>query len=272
MHGLGNDFVVVRADSVPDNVNQLAVQVCDRNFGVGADGLVYILPSEQADFRMRIFNADGTEPEQCGNAIRCVAKYIYDYKLKEDTSIAIETKAGLQTVKITDVDGVAAAVKVNMGAPILDGLAVPTVFAETPVVNQEIVVDGKSFLFTAVSMGNPHAVIFVDELNDSLTVQYGSKIEVHEYFPKKTNVEFVKVLSPNEVQMNVWERGVGETLACGTGACATGVAAVLTGNTGTSVTVHLRGGDLFIEWDREANVVYMTGPAQEVFTGQWLLA
>ncbi|OEF98526.1 diaminopimelate epimerase [Desulfuribacillus alkaliarsenatis] len=267
MHGLGNDFVVVKESSVPEDVFTLAIKVCDRNFGIGADGLVYILPSNKADFMMRIFNSDGTEAEQCGNAVRCVAKYIYDYKLKESTDISIETKAGIQHVVITAEDNKAVAVRVNMGPPILNGLQVPTVFDETLVKEKEIEVNGQILAFTAVSMGNPHAVIFVDKVEDALVKELGPIIEKHSYFPKKINVEFVEVINSKEVKMYVWERGVGETLACGTGACATGVAAALTGRTDSQVTVHLKGGDLIIEWDQDKDVVFMTGPATEVFTG-----
>lgn len=270
MNGLGNDFVIVKDNGVPEDVLSLAVKVCDRNFGIGADGLVYILPSEKADFAMRIFNSDGTEAEQCGNAIRCVAKYIYDYQLKDNTEISIETRAGIQLVTITSENGKATAVRVNMGPPILEGKRIPTIFDDTPVKEKEITIDGQTFRFTAVSMGNPHAVIFVEELDQQLVKTIGPKIEVHEFFPKKTNVEFVKVNNSSEVTMYVWERGVGETLACGTGACATGVASALTGRTNAKVTVHLKGGDLLIEWDQEQNVVYMTGPATVVFRGTYL--
>lgn len=270
MNGLGNDFIIVKHDVIPEDVLDLAVKVCDRNFGIGADGLVYILPSEKADFTMRIFNSDGTEAEQCGNAIRCVAKYIYDYRLKDSKEISIETGAGIQLVTITSVNGKAVAVRVNMGPPILEGQRIPTVFADTPVKEKEITIDGQTFRFTAVSMGNPHAVIFVEDLDQQLVKSVGPKIEVHEFFPKKTNVEFVKINNSSEVTMYVWERGVGETLACGTGACATGVASALTGRTDTKVTVHLKGGDLLIEWNQEENVVYMTGPATEVFKGTYL--
>ncbi|OEH85744.1 diaminopimelate epimerase [Desulfuribacillus stibiiarsenatis] len=271
MHGLGNDFVVVNEKTVPTDVLDLAVKVCDRNFGVGADGLVYILPSEIADFQMRIFNSDGTEAEQCGNAIRCVAKYIYDYQLTAATEINLETKAGIQAVSLTVVDSKVTAVRVNMGSPILEGEKVPTIFNENPVIEKEIMIDGTSLCFTAVSMGNPHAVIFVDTIENHFVKGLGPIIEKHEYFPRKTNVEFVEILNQSEVNMHVWERGCGETLACGTGACATAVAAYLTGRTGPSVTVRLKGGDLFIEWDQEQNVVYMTGPSTVVFTGTWLL-
>jgi len=271
MHGLGNDFVVVaHFEDVPKEVDQLAINICNRNFGVGADGLVFILPSTKADVRMRIFNADGTEAEQCGNAIRCVSKYVYDHKIEQKDKLSIETLAGIQHVSLQIEDHVVSKVVVDMGEPILKGDLVPTAIEDPEVVNHLVEVDEMKFYFTAVSMGNPHAVIYVENAPDFEVGKWGPLLETHPLFPKKTNVEFVTVNNENEVEMRVWERGVGQTLACGTGACATGVASVLTGQTSRDVTVHLKGGDLKVVWNEEDNHVYMTGEAKEVFKGTWL--
>ncbi|SFS61328.1 diaminopimelate epimerase [Paenibacillus sp. BC26] len=269
MHGLGNDFIVVEGETkLPDNAAELALQLCNRFFGIGADGLVYILPSEQADFRMRIMNSDGSEAEQCGNAIRCVAKYVYDNGLTDKETLTIETLgAGVQEVQLTVENGKAVLVRVNMGQPILEGLKVPTTIDANPVINQSIEVDGREFKFTAVSMGNPHCVIYVDDAVNFDLAAWGPKLEVHPMFPRKINVEFVTVRSKDFTDMRVWERGAGPTLACGTGACATVVASVLNGYTDRTATVSLKGGDLLIEWNEENNHVYMTGPAAEVFRG-----
>ncbi|MBM7563516.1 diaminopimelate epimerase [Paenibacillus sacheonensis] len=269
MHGLGNDFIVVAGESkLPDNAAQLAEQLCNRFFGIGADGLVYILPSEKADFRMRIINSDGSEAEQCGNAIRCVAKYVYDNGLTDKETLTIETLgAGVQAVQLTVDNGKVVKVRVNMGQPILEGLKVPTTIDANPVINQSIEVDGREFKFTAVSMGNPHCVIYVDDAVNFDLAAWGPKLEVHPLFPRKINVEFVTVRAKDFTDMRVWERGAGPTLACGTGACATVVASVLNGLTDRTATVSLKGGDLLIEWDEATNHVYMTGPAAEVFRG-----
>lgn len=273
MHGLGNDFVVVaQFKNVPTGVNELAIDVCDRHFGIGADGLVFILPSETADVRMRIFNADGTEAEQCGNAIRCVAKYVYDHAIVDKKHLSVETLAGIQNVslQLKEDENIVSMVEVDMGEPILKGELVPTAITDPEVVNRSIEVDGVTFNFTAVSMGNPHAVIFVDNAVDFDVEKWGPKIENHPLFPKKTNVEFVTVKSEHELEMRVWERGVGQTLACGTGACATGVASTLTGQAERETTIHLKGGDLKVIWNKDDNKVFMTGSATEVFSGKWL--
>lgn len=269
MHGLGNDFVVVYGEQeLPSNASERAVKVCNRFFGIGADGLVYILPSTKADFMMRIMNSDGSEAEQCGNAIRCVAKYVYDHGHIDREEITIETiGAGVQQVRLTLQDGQVSSVRVDMGEPVLDGLSVPTLIDLHPVVNHPIEVDGREFRFTAVSMGNPHCVIYVDDaINFDLGV-WGPKLEVHPLFPRKINVEFATVNSRGQVDMRVWERGAGLTLACGTGACATLVSSVLNGLTDRSATISLKGGDLFIEWEESDNHVYMTGPAEVVYAG-----
>jgi len=269
MHGLGNDFIIVAGEqALPDNVAELAESLCNRFFGIGADGLVYILPSENASFRMRIINSDGSEAEQCGNAIRCVAKYVYDNGLTNQEEITIETLgAGVQRVQLTVEGGKVQKVRVDMGEPILNGLQVPTTVDAERVIEHPIEVDGREFKFTAVSMGNPHCVIYVDDAVGFDLETWGPKLETHPMFPRKINVEFATVNSRTQADMRVWERGAGPTLACGTGACATLVASVLTGATDRTATISLKGGDLLIEWNENDNHVYMTGPAAEVFRG-----
>lgn len=272
MHGLGNDFVIIAGETeLPNNASELAIQLCNRFFGIGADGLVYILPSEKADFMMRIMNSDGSEAEQCGNAIRCVAKYVYDRRLTDKQSLTIETiGAGVQPLELTidEATNTVTFVRVDMGAPILEGTKVPTTIEAERVINHPIEVDGRTFQFTAVSMGNPHCVIYVDDaVNFDLAV-WGPKLEVHPLFPRKINVEFVTVKARDYADMRVWERGAGPTLACGTGACATLVASVLNGHTDRTATVSLKGGDLLIQWDEATNHVFMTGPAAFVFEGE----
>ncbi len=270
MHGLGNDFILVEGETaLPANAGELAVKLCDRFFGIGADGLVYILPSNKADFMMRIMNSDGSEAEQCGNAIRCVAKYVYDRGLTDKSQVTIETiGAGAQKVELSVENGKAVKVKVDMGAPILKGLQVPTTVDEDQVVDYPIAVDGREFRFTAVSMGNPHCVIYVDDAVNFDLHTWGPKLEKHPMFPRKVNVEFATVKTRDYADMRVWERGAGPTLACGTGACATLVSSVLNGLTDRTAVVSLKGGELLIEWNEADNHVYMTGPAQEVYTGK----
>jgi len=271
MHGLGNDFIVMEADRLPGDASEQAVALCDRHFGIGADGLVYIVPSARADFQMRIFNADGSEAEQCGNAIRCVAKYVYDNRLTDKTELTIETiGAGVQPVRLNVHNGKVATVRVDMGEPVLGGLDIPTTIDADVVLDQPIEAGGTTMRFTAVSMGNPHCVIYVDDAVNFDLHRYGPQIETHPLFPKRVNVEFATVRSRNYVEMRVWERGAGPTLACGTGACATLVASVLGGKTDRRATVNLAGGDLEIEWSEADNRVYMTGPAEIVFRGEWM--
>ncbi|CAM4285644.1 diaminopimelate epimerase [Paenibacillus endophyticus] len=269
MNGLGNDFVVIAGEQqLPADVADLAVRLCNRFFGIGADGLVYILPSEIADFRMRIINSDGSEAEQCGNAIRCVAKYVYDNGLTDKKEITIETLgAGAQKVQLTVDNGEVASVRVDMGEPILNGLQVPTTIDAERVIEHPIEVDGREFRFTAVSMGNPHCVIYVEDAASFDLNTWGPKLETHPLFPRKINVEFVTVNSRTHTDMRVWERGAGPTLACGTGACATVVASVLNGATDRTATVSLKGGDLLIEWNESDNHVYMSGPAAVSYRG-----
>ncbi|WP_449602284.1 diaminopimelate epimerase [Paenibacillus sp. Marseille-Q9583] len=270
MHGLGNDFIVVFGEQeLPSNAADLAVTLCNRFFGIGADGLVYILPSERGDYMMRIMNSDGSEAEQCGNAIRCVSKYVYDHGLVNSEQIVIETiGAGEQKVTLNVKDGVVETVTVDMGEPVLSGLQIPVAIDTEPVLSERIESDGTEFKFTAVSMGNPHCVIYVEDAVSFDLATWGPKLEVHPLFPRKVNVEFATVLDRGRVDMRVWERGAGPTLACGTGACATLVSSVLNGLTDRAAWISLKGGDLFIEWNEEDNHVYMTGPAEVVFTGR----
>lgn len=269
MHGLGNDFIIVFGEQeLPGNASELAVTLCNRFFGIGADGLVYILPSERGDYMMRIMNSDGSEAEQCGNAIRCVSKYVYEHGLVSSEQIVIETiGAGEQKVSLQVKDGIVETVTVDMGEPVLSGPRIPVAIDAEPVLNQPIETDGAEFKFTAVSMGNPHCVIYVDDAVGFDLNNWGPKLEVHPLFPRKVNVEFATVTSRSHVDMRVWERGAGPTLACGTGACATLVSSVLNGLTDRAATISLKGGDLFIEWNEQDNHVYMTGPAKVVFTG-----
>lgn len=269
MHGLGNDFIIVFGEQeLPANASELAVKLCNRFFGIGADGLVYILPSERGDYMMRIMNSDGSEAEQCGNAIRCVSKYVYEHGLVESEEIVIETiGAGEQKVSLKVKDGEVETVTVDMGEPVLSGTQIPVAIDAEPVLDQPIEADGAAFKFTAVSMGNPHCVIYVDDAVSFDLATWGPKLEVHPLFPRKVNVEFATVLNRGHVDMRVWERGAGPTLACGTGACATLVSSVLNGLTDRSAVISLKGGDLFIEWNSQDNHVYMTGPAQVVYTG-----
>lgn len=272
MHGLGNDFVVVHIqEDVPANASELAIRLCDRHFGVGADGLVYITPSAKANVAMRIFNADGSEAEQCGNAVRCVAKYVWDRELVSGSDIAIETKgAGVQRVAVEAEGGRAVRVKVDMGEPILEGLRIPTTLPDPLLVRRPIEAGGRSFQFTGVSMGNPHCVIEVADAASFEVDVWGPKLERHPWFPNRTNVEFITVESRDRAVMRVWERGAGQTLACGTGACAVLVASVLDGKMDREATIELAGGELRIEWDEATNRVWMTGAAEEVYEGRWL--
>lgn len=269
MHGIGNDYVYVNCfEESVKNPAEVSKFVSDRHFGIGSDGLILISPSAIADFRMNIYNADGSQAEMCGNGIRCVAKYVYDYGLTDKTEISVETLAGIKYLQLQVENGKVASVEVNMGAPILEPKEIPVAVEESPVVNVPVEVKGKIYHMTCVSMGNPHAIIFMNNVKDLDIAAIGPYFENHTVFPKRTNTEFVEVLDRNTVNMRVWERGSDETLACGTGACATTVACILNDKTENEVTVHLLGGDLKIRWDREANQVYMTGPATVVFDGE----
>ena len=271
MQGLGNDYVYVDCFKEKiDSPSELAVKISDRHFGVGSDGLIMINPSDKADFEMEMYNADGSRGEMCGNGIRCVAKYVYDYGLTDKTRISVETLGGIKYLDLTVENGKVTLVKVDMGQPKLSPEKIPVIADGEQVIDEPILVDGEGYRMTCVSMGNPHAVIFVDEDVKNLPLEItGPKFENHERFPNRINTEFVRVLDRNTVEMRVWERGSGETLACGTGACAVAVACVLNGLTEEDVTVKLLGGDLQIKWDRENDRVYMTGPAEVVFDGEW---
>jgi len=273
MHGLGNDFVFLdlfakrdSSDSDSTHYSELARKLCQRQFGVGGDGLVLVLPSTKADARMRIFNPDGSEPEMCGNAIRCFARYVYDQGYVKKNPLKVETLAGILELELTLEGDKVTGVRVDMGEPILKPELIPVLAQKEPVVGATLQVNGKEYVYTAVSMGNPHCVLFVEDYAALDFERLGPAIEKHPLFPRKTNVEFIMVNNRNELTMKVWERGAGPTLACGTGACASVVAAVLNGQTERQVTVHLPGGDLFIEWGQD-NRVYMTGPASYVFKG-----
>lgn len=275
MEGLGNDYIYVdcMAGEPASDWENLSIRMSDRHFGVGADGIILIMPSKVADFRMRMFNADGSEGKMCGNGSRCVAKYVYDNGLTRKTEVTLETLAGIKVLKMhLGADGKVNTVTVDMGEPILTAAEVPALSASERMVEENLpTAKHGDFAVTAVSMGNPHGVIFVDEITDELVLGAGPELERHSAFPDRANIEFVKVIDGETVQMRVWERGSGETLACGTGACATAVAAALTGRTNRKVTVKLIGGDLSIEWNEKDNHVYMTGPARTVFTGVWTL-
>lgn len=271
MHGAGNDYVYV--DGFSENVAdpaELAKAVSDRHFGIGGDGLILILPSTRADVRMRMFNADGSEAEMCGNGLRCVAKYAFDHGLVKNLGITIETGAGLLPVEMsTNAAGRVDRVRVNMGRPRLTRAEIPmTGPGDEQVIDRELAVLDRIFRMTCVSMGNPHCVIFVDDVASFPVATYGPAIEHHEIFPRRTNVEFVELVSPQEVRQRTWERGAAETLACGTGASAVTVAGFLTGRTGSRLLNHLAGGDLELAWDGSGEV-FMTGPAAEVFTGDY---
>ena len=271
MHGAGNDYVYVDCftQAVPANVPELARQMSHRHFGVGADGLILIHPSGNADARMQMFNADGSEAEMCGNGIRCVAKYVFDHGHCPREELSIETGAGVLSLKLVVERGQVDQVRVDMGQPILEGSAIPTTWSGNSVVNQLLTIDDQDLEVTCVSMGNPHCVVFVESLTDELVLQVGPRIETAPEFPARVNVEFVEVLSRSEVRQRTWERGSGETWACGTGACAVCVAGVLTGRMERQVLNHLLGGDLELFWDETDSHVYMTGPAREVFEGEW---
>lgn len=273
MQGLGNDYVYVNCfrEMVPDP-GGAAKRISDRHFGIGSDGLILIRPSSVADFEMEMYNADGSLGAMCGNGIRCVAKYVYDYGLTDRTHITVATGSGVKTLDLTVRDGKVALVKVDMGAPILETEKIPadpSLFdGAERVVARPLRVDGREYEVTCVSMGNPHCVTRVDDVDGLEIETVGPAFEHHPAFPDRVNTEFIRVIDRSAVQMRVWERGSGETWACGTGACATAVACILNGWTEDSVTVKLRGGDLDIFWDRARNTVFMTGPAETVFEGE----
>ncbi|RNC72671.1 MAG: diaminopimelate epimerase [Desulfuromonadales bacterium] len=271
MHGAGNDYVYVNCfEETVDNPEQVAIRVSNRNFGIGSDGLILIMPSDKADVRMRMFNSDGSESEMCGNGIRCVAKYAFDHGIVSTKEITAETGAGILTLNlVTGADGKVEKVRVNMGKPRLTRTEIPMIGepADGQIVSQPLNILHTTFQITCVSMGNPHCVIFVDDVENFQVEKYGPLIENHELFPRRTNVEFVQIISRTEVRQRTWERGAGETLACGTGASAVCVAGALNGLTDKKILNHLSGGDLELEWSDDG-FLYMTGPATEVFCGE----
>lgn len=271
-HGLGNDFILINEGAAPGaDYRKLALATCDRNFGIGADGLVVLGTSDIADFKMRIFNSDGSEADMCGNATRCVARFLYETGLTDKTVFTLDTLAGIITPELCFEDGRVGIVKVNMGEPRLTRESIPmTGNAGEQAVDIPLVAEGQTYQITAVSMGNPHCVIFVNDVNHIDLAAIGPKIETNAMFPKKTNVEFIQIVDRHTLKMRVWERGAGITKACGTGACAALVAAVLNGHTEREATIHLDGGDLLITW-ADDNHIYKSGPAVEVFRGEFLL-
>ena len=271
MHGIGNDYVYVDCVSqpVPADPAALAKAVSDRHFGIGGDGLILVCPSDKADARMRMFNADGSESEMCGNGVRCVAKLVHDHGIARKSRLSIETGRGVLTLDLHLKGGLVDTVTVDMGEPILEAAAIPTTLTGTPPTEVQLESPLGILRATCVSMGNPHAVIFVDEITDALVHQAGPVLERHAAFPRRANIEFVKVLSRGAFQMRVWERGSGETLACGTGACAVAVAGAITNRLDRSCEGRLLGGNLKLEWSSQTNHVLMTGPVTEVFVGEW---
>jgi diaminopimelate epimerase len=271
MHGAGNDYIYVDcfSNALPDNVEELARRISSRHFGVGGDGLILICPSDSADAEMRMYNADGSYSEMCGNGIRCVAKYLYDHGIAPKPQLAIESGGRTLTLDLFTTDGKVDKVRVDMGIPILEGPEIPTLLPGNPVINAPLEIDGYLYAATCVSMGNPHCVLFVNHADDELVLRVGPRIEHDPAFPRRVNVEFVEVLSATRLRQRTWERGSGETLACGTGASAVCVAGVLVGRTERRVTIELLGGELELEWNEADNHVYMTGGATEVFSGDW---
>ena len=267
MHGIGNDYVYVNCFKEKiENPGEVAKRISDRHFGIGSDGLILIKPSQIADFEMEMYNSDGSLGAMCGNGIRCVAKYVYDYGLTDKTQISVATGSGIKYLDLTVEDGKVVLVKVDMGAPILEPEEIPAKVSKAT--GEKLTVQGKEYEVTCISMGNPHCIVCVDDVEGLAIEQVGPFFERHEVFPDRVNTEFIKVLDRNTVQMRVWERGAGETWACGTGACAVAVACILNGWTEREVTVKLRGGDLRICWDQDKNTVFMTGPAATVFDGE----
>ena len=269
MHGIGNDYIYVNGfKETVMNPSEAAKRLSDRHFGVGGDGLILIQPSEKADFKMEMYNSDGSLGAMCGNGIRCVGKYVYDYGLTDQTRVSVETKSGIKFLDLTAKQGKVSQVEVDMGEPVLKPESVPVSLEGDSVIDREFTLGEKKYRITCVSMGNPHCVVPVENVQELEIEKMGPLFEHHSLFPDRVNTEFIRVLDRENVQMRVWERGSGETLACGTGACAVAVACVLNGWTQEQITVHLLGGELKIRWDREKNRVFMTGPAQTVFEGE----
>ncbi len=273
MQGCGNDYVYINGfeEKVPqEKKEELVRRLSERHFGIGSDGVIFINPSKIADFEMEMYNADGSRAEMCGNGIRCVAKYVYDKKMTTEKEFTIESFEKIKHITIIEENGIAKLIKVGMGQPELRTEKIPAIYDADMVISKPIEVEGKIWQGTCVSMGNPHVVLFVDEVANMDLESIGPKFENHQMFPKRTNTEFVKVLDKNTVEMRVWERGTGETLACGTGCCATAVACILNEKTENKVLVKVLGGEILVEWDRESNEIYMTGPGEFVFEGEIL--
>ncbi len=271
MQGLGNDYIYINClEKCVENPSSLSIKLSDRHFGVGSDGLVLILKSKMADFKMRMFNSDGSEAEMCGNAVRCIGKYVYEKKLTNKTYLSLETLAGIKYLKLNIQNDIVKSVTVDMGEPILSSNLIPVNTNLERFIDQEISVSDKKFNVTCVSMGNPHAIIYVSDVANFPVSFWGSQIEKHNIFPKKTNVEFIEILDESALKMRVWERGAGETLACGTGACASLVASYLNGLSKNCATIKLTGGDLLVEWNQNDKHIYMTGPCEFVFEGTLL--
>ena len=270
MHGCGNDYVYVNCfEETIENPNETAKFVSDRHFGIGSDGMICIHPSDKADFRMAMYNSDGTEGAMCGHGVRCIAKYVYDDGLTDKTTITIETKGGIKELDLTVEDGKVTWVNVDMEAPVLEADKIPVIYdEEKKVIDKPVIVDGREYRITCVSMGNPHGVVFVDSVDDLDIEKLGPMFEHHPMFPDRVNTEFIQVVDDHTIRMRVWERGAGETLACGTGACASAYASYLNQKTGNKVLVHLLGGDLQIEYDEEKHTIFMKGPATKVFDGE----
>ena len=273
MHGCGNDYVYINGASErisQEEKPEWVRKISDRHFGIGSDGAIFINPSAEADFEMEIYNADGSRSEMCGNGIRCVGKYVYDKGLTNKTRVSVISGGQVKYLDLTVEEGKVSLVKVNMGAPVLKAEQVPVISEQEEVISQPVLIPetGETYRMTCVSMGNPHAVVFLEDVKNLEIEKIGPYFEHHSCFPNRTNTEFVKVLDRKNVEMRVWERGTGETLACGTGCCATAVACILNGLTEDEVTVHVLGGKISVFWDRQENLVYMTGPAATVFEGE----
>lgn len=271
MQGCGNDYIYIDAiKEAVDNAPELAVKISDRHFGVGSDGIILVKHSDKADFFMDMYNMDGSRGRMCGNGIRCFAKYVYDYGLTDKEELRIETLSGIKTLKLTVKDGKVSMVTVDMGSPIFEPDKIPVKSDKYRVINEPVRIGGREYKVTCLSMGNPHAVVFVDDTDSFPVEKVGPLFENHEMFPDRVNTEFIQVVNRNRIRMRVWERGSGETLACGTGACASVMACIVNGLTDDEVTVSLLGGELSIRYDRNSDTVYMTGPAVTVFEGEWL--
>ncbi len=270
MHGIGNDYIYINGfEEQLENPGELSIRLSDRHKGVGSDGLVIILPSSKADFRMQMFNADGSEAEMCGNAARCIGKYVYEKGMTDKTELTLETLAGIKTLQLfLDDRNNVVSVTVDMGKPVLEAEKIPTTLPGKQIVNFPVSFDGINYAITCVSMGNPHTVIFTENIANMDIEKMGKKIENAPIFPRRTNVEFIEVIDKSRIEMRVWERGSGETMACGTGACASVVAGVLNGLVSRKATVELLGGNLEIEWNENDEHVYLTGPAETVFEGE----